>query len=285
MISDLNSSYGSVDYSPEVHASVAWLVKESPDIVISTGDLVAGMKKGLDYPAMWTAFHNAVSDPLRAANIPFAPSPGNHDAAPYAAFEPERLEYHHQWTPRIPDLDWVSNEHWPRQYAFRVLNTLFVSLDIAGPKPISDADYQWLSALLKDFPRAVVYGHVPIVPVAHKRAGEASNDTRLQNLLATHQAMFLHGHHHAYFRHFTGNVLTISVPCLGTGSRRLQGQPEASPRGIVMLEVSPEGVRDRMIEVPGFQQWPDQLLPEELVWPNATIQRALSNTCRGAEVC
>lgn len=285
VISDLNSSYGSTEYSPEVQAAIAWLIHESPDIVISTGDLVAGMKAGLDYPAMWTAFHQVVSQPLQDANIPFAPSPGNHDAAPYAAYETERNEYLRQWKPRLPDLDWVSQEHWPRQYAFRVINTVFVSLDLAGPKPLTDADYQWLKSILEDHPSAVVYGHVPIVPIAHAKAREASGDMRLQDLLAEHRAMFLHGHHHAYFRHFTGNVLTISVPCLGTGPRRLQGQSAVSPRGIVMLEVSEDGVRDTMIEVPGFQLWPAHLLPSELNWPNTTLKRALPDGCGEAEVC
>jgi hypothetical protein len=91
VLSDLNGSYGSTSYESTVSTAVAALIDQfSPDIVLSTGDLVAGQQAGLDYPAMWTAFHAAVTTPLTQAGLVFAPTPGNHDASGYASFSGER---------------------------------------------------------------------------------------------------------------------------------------------------------------------------------------------------
>ena len=57
-----------------------------PDLVLVTGDMVAGQRAGLDYGAMWAGWHRAVTDPLRAAGIPMAVTPGNHDASGYAQY-------------------------------------------------------------------------------------------------------------------------------------------------------------------------------------------------------
>ncbi len=72
VISDLNSSYGSTTYEPGVARTVARLVALRPDLVISTGDMVAGQR--LHPPlgrepvlAMWSAFDAQVTDPLATA--------------------------------------------------------------------------------------------------------------------------------------------------------------------------------------------------------------------------
>ena len=105
VLSDLNDSYGSTTYGSTVHAAVtAITTRLRPDLVLVTGDMVAGQRAGLDYGAMWAGWHRAVSDPLRAAGIPMAVTPGNHDASGYAQYAAERREFVSQWTApsRVP---------------------------------------------------------------------------------------------------------------------------------------------------------------------------------------
>ncbi|MBL9057575.1 MAG: hypothetical protein JNJ84_15015, partial [Rhodobacteraceae bacterium] len=44
VISDLNGSYGSTDYGQPVSGAVARIIALKPDLVISTGDMVAGQR-------------------------------------------------------------------------------------------------------------------------------------------------------------------------------------------------------------------------------------------------
>ncbi len=93
VISDLNGSYGSVKYDARVHKAIKRIIEIDPDLVISTGDMVAGQRipnlSDKQVREMWKAFHKDVSDPLAAAGIPFAVTPGNHDASAYRGFERE----------------------------------------------------------------------------------------------------------------------------------------------------------------------------------------------------
>lgn len=56
VISDLNGSYGSTDYSSHVSRAVSRIKEIKPDVILITGDMVAGMKNGLNYQAMWDSF-------------------------------------------------------------------------------------------------------------------------------------------------------------------------------------------------------------------------------------
>ena len=57
VISDLNGSYGSTDYQAHVSDAVAAIVELEPDLVLVTGDMVAGQRMPILGPdkvrAMW----------------------------------------------------------------------------------------------------------------------------------------------------------------------------------------------------------------------------------------
>jgi 3',5'-cyclic AMP phosphodiesterase CpdA len=130
VISDLNSGYGSKRYAPAVHAATKALVERvRPDLVLITGDMVAGQKSGLDYRGMWKAFHASVTDPLLAADIPVAPAPGNHDAAP--GFAAERRHYFAQWTDpkRAARVRYVDASSYPFHYSFEHAGVFFAAID------------------------------------------------------------------------------------------------------------------------------------------------------------
>lgn len=273
VISDMNSSYGSTSYTTEVQASVKWLCEVlRPDLVIGTGDMVAGMKEGLDYKAMWASFHAEVTDPLKQCGLTFAPSPGNHDAARAPRFLPERTEYVEQWVDRRPDVNFVSDEVWPLRYAFRARPNgvehpaLFISLDLTTPRKLPNREIIWLDkTLAKAAGPVVVFGHVPLVPIAKGRENEASNDVRLSEVLSRRQIdVFLHGHHHAFYPHITEGVPTISMPNLGTGARSWIGANEIGGNGLVVLTIGEKDLNWQAYRVPNFEPWLLDSLPEAL---------------------
>lgn len=246
VLSDLNGSYGSTTYRAHVHRSVDWVIEElQPDLVLSTGDMVAGMMPGLDYEAMWTAFHRAVTLPLTRANIPFAPTPGNHDAVALRGYEAERAEYARQWDVWRPRVEFVDRAHYPRRYAFLHGGALFISLDATTVGPRSRAHLDWLDEVLsrhRDAPTKIVFGHLPIHPFSRERVRDVLADAELEALLVRHEVdAYLSGHHHAYYPGRRGPLRMISMSCLGGGPRRLLGTDEDSPRSVVVLEIDAEG--------------------------------------------
>lgn len=247
VISDLNGSYGAATHGAEVHDAVRWLTQVSrPELVISTGDMVAGQRAGLDYDAMWAGFHAAVTDPLAQAGIPLLPTPGNHDASIYPGFEPERERYIAQWSARRPPrVKMVDGANYPLYYAFEHGPALFVSLDDTQIGALPAPQQRWLEGVLMahaDKPIKIIYGHVPQAPFTQGREAEIMGDPGFDALLERHGVTaFISGHHHAYYPGKRGNVRHISMACLGTGPRRLIGGDVVSPRAVALLQYDATG--------------------------------------------
>lgn len=242
VLSDLNGSYGSTTYEAAVHQAVAALVTEvRPDVVLISGDMVAGQQAGLDYPAMWRGFHAAVTTPLSQAGIPVAPAPGNHDASAYAGYQAERDEYQRQWQPsRRPAVQWVDGSQFPFRYSFAVRDTFFVALDATTVGPLSSAQRTWVDQQLTAaaaFPVRVVFGHVPLHPATVGRETQVLGDTALEAILLRHGALFVGGHHHGYYPGASNGLRHVVTPCLGAGPRALIGTTAASPKGFVVIDV------------------------------------------------
>ena len=281
ILSDMNSSYGSTHYRPEVHGAVAWLTQSArPSLVLSTGDMVAGMREGLDYEAMWVAFHEAVTHPLTMAGIPFAPTPGNHDASIQPGYEYERREYDAQWKLWKPALDFVDTRHYPRRYAFLHGGALFISLDATTVGRLSRAQLRWLEQVLiaqAEVPVKVVFGHLPIHPFAARREREVLGDVELEALLNAHGvSAYLSGHHHAYYPGKRGKLRMVSMACLGGGARKLMGTAQPSARSVAVLEIDPaQGVLS--VEAYSGERFDQRIeresLPERLGAQDAQIWR------------
>lgn len=272
-IADMNGSYGSTNYGAPVHAAVAALVADPPDLVLSLGDMVAGQQSGLDYEAMWDGFHAAVSDPLAAAGIPLAVTPGNHDASGYSAYAAERELFVAEWQARRPDVTFVDDTHYPLRYAFVVEDVLFVSLDATTVGALSSDQRVWLDGVL-DVPAwaRIVYGHIPIVPFGTGVETEVLGDLELESMLADHDVdLYLSGHHHAWYPGRREGVHEISAACLGSGPRALVGEDEVSPRSLLRITVADGGVT---VDAYGGEAFDEVLsrdsLPASL---NAGVQR------------
>ncbi len=269
VIADLNGSYGSTTYSSTVHNAVSAIIDRAPDLVLSAGDMVAGQQSGLDYEAMWTAFHAAVTDPLTQAGIPLAVTPGNHDASAYSSFTTERDLYEQQWLAHRPDVVFLDDAGYPFRYAFAVGPVLFVSLDDTTVGPLSSDQRTWLDALLTQYEASydvrVVFGHIPLYPVGQGVETEVLNDTDLEALLEAHQVtLFVTGHHHAYFPGRRATVRHLAMACLGSGPRALVGDTDTSLKSFVLFTVQGGAVTDlEAWAAPDFTQIvPRSSLPE-----------------------
>jgi hypothetical protein len=244
VISDLNDSYGSTTYGSEVHAAVASLVADPPDLVLVTGDMVAGQQRGLDYAAMWAGFHAAVTDPLTRAGIPVAVTPGNHDASAYSGFEGERAEFGRQWTARAPAVTMVDDTNYPFRYAFLVGDVLFVSLDDTTVGTMASSQRAWVDSVLAT-PAAhrVVFGHVPLHAFTQGRETEILGDSALEAVFVDRGVdVFVSGHHHAYYPGRHGELRVVAMGCLGSGARRLIGDSSTSARSLLRFHVGPSGI-------------------------------------------
>lgn len=241
VISDLNGSYGSTSYARDIPAAIQRVIELKPDLVISTGDMVAGQRKPVlsasEVRAMWAAFHRAVSDPLAKAGIPFAVTPGNHDASAYGGFEGERKIFDAEWRARKPNLRFLDGSDYPFFYAFEMQGVRFASLDATTLGPLRGDQMNRLSKVMTGGGAAVTFSHLPLWPFAQKREREIIGDPALEALY--HKLgvdLHLSGHHHAYYPGWKDGVAYVSQACLGGGPRVLIGQSARSKKSFTVLE-------------------------------------------------
>lgn len=238
VISDLNSSYGSTDYRSGVYDAIQEIIRRRPDIVISAGDMVAGQRHGLDYRAMWQAFHHAVTRPLEQAGIPLLVTAGNHDGPRTPRYAYQREIYIDEWTQHRPKVSFVDDTHYPEFYSVAMGPVLFLAVDSSTVGALGKEQMQWLEEQLKhgqDFPVKIVFGHVPMWAVSRGREREIIGDDALEAMLERYGVdAFIAGHDHAYYPGVRGTIRYVSAPALGTGPRHLLApRRNRSPRGFM----------------------------------------------------
>jgi 3',5'-cyclic AMP phosphodiesterase CpdA len=251
VLSDFNENYGSTRYSTHVDDAVGRAVALKPDLVISTGDMVAGQRLAppldqSEMEAMWRSFHARVSDPLAKAGLPFAVTPGNHDASSGERFRLERTIYREQWLPRRPAVAFIDGQNYPFYYAFRVGDVLFASLDATHVGHLSRSEKAWLNDLLGEagprFKYRVVFSHVPLWPFATGRERDFLGDRELEAILQRGRVdLHLSGHHHAYYPGYKDGVRFVSQGCLGAAPRPLLGDRALPPRSITVIDFDAAG--------------------------------------------
>ncbi|MGB5427979.1 MAG: metallophosphoesterase [Gammaproteobacteria bacterium] len=284
VISDLNGDYGSTRYEATVDGAISRIVALQPDLVISTGDMVAGQRRPHltrdEVEQMWNAFHMHVSEPLQTAGIPLAVTPGNHDASAYDGFDLERTIFAEQWLPRRPVVRFIDDTAYPFHYAFSFGDILFISLDATTVGRIPGTEMTWLRQLLArhgpDYQRRVVFSHLPLWPFARGREREFIGDPVLQALLEEAGVeLYLSGHHHTFYPGVSGGITFVSQACLGAGPRRLIGTEKRSARSFTLLEFPAEDIQVSAYEAPQFQSPVDwSSLPERIQSSAAVLLRA-----------
>ena len=285
VLSDLNGAYGSTRYDAQIDHAVARTIALQPDLVLCTGDMVAGQRARplarAELEAMWTSFHAHVSDPIARAGLPFAVTPGNHDAALGANFALDRAVYREQWSPRRPKLELLPGSEWPLRYAFVLGEVFFASLDVTFTGPMPEAERRWLKALLAG-PAAtqararVLFSHVPMWSFAVGREHERLADRALEQIVVDGRVdLYLSGHHHAFYPGVKEGVRYVGQGCLGAGPRPLIGTRERTPRSFTLIDLERDGgLRLEALAAPGYDTPIDRVtLPPRIVTPEATLVR------------
>lgn len=237
VISDLNSSYGSTEYEPEIDAVVDLLVRDwQPDLVLIAGDLIAGQRVELtdeNVAAMWQAFDERLFTPLREGGIAVTPAMGNHDASRYERFHRDREFARAYWSNRSLGVDRLAERDFPMNYAYR-LGELFVVVWDATNEALLEDDglVDWVADQLQR-PEATgarhrwVVGHLPLYAVAEgrNRSGEVlAHADSLRTLLFDHDVdVYVSGHHHAFYPGRRGALELLHSGALGQGARQLIG--------------------------------------------------------------
>ena len=252
VISDINSSYGSSTYSEHVRWAIERIVQLKPDLVLISGDMVAGQRtvnllKRMEITAMWDAFDRVVAQPLRKAGIPLLAAPGNHDASAEAHFYRERDEFKRYWKQHQPELK-AAATNTPLQWAWKLGNLTIIGLDATrhGPlQPVTQKD--WLKQTLANNRKSanevvLVSGHLPIWAFANGRETGILADTELEKLLHDNRVdAYISGHHHAYYPGVHAGLLQISIGALGSGRRSLIGTKKKSAYSFLLIDISAGG--------------------------------------------
>jgi len=256
VISDLNSAYGSTSYEPEVHQALKLIPTLKPDLVLCSGDMVAGQNPKLSnaqIQAMWAAFDRQIAQPLRQQNIPFGFTLGNHDASSALdqnqryRFQNERNLAANYWQnpAHNPGVEFVDKTDFPFYYTFSQNKSFFLVWDGSSHHIPADK-LAWVEKSLAS-PAArqakvrMVIGHLPLYAVAEGRnkPGEVmKNAEQLRALLERYQVhTYVSGHQHAYYPGKRGNLELLHTGLLGAGPRALIGSQRRSPKTLTILDL------------------------------------------------
>lgn len=257
VISDLNGSYGSTTYNSNVKNAVEKIISKKPDLVLSTGDMVAGQKAGLDYQKMWESFHRHVTTPLKNSGIPFAITVGNHDGSAYPAFKLERKIFIDEWKKNISNLNFLDDSNYPLYYSFDMEGAFFASLDSTKLGLLDFTQISWLENQLKENIEKkikIIFTHVPLFHFSQMNLSESFFDEHLFNLLKKYKVtMYLTGHHHAYFPGFYEGIHFVSQACLGSGARALNGTNRIT-EGLTQIHIETNKIDVHSLLPPDFSK-------------------------------
>ncbi len=252
VISDLNSSYGSLTYPQTVPAAIKRILELKPDLVLITGDMVAGQRPSkllneLELTAMWEVFERVVAKPLRQAGIPLLAVAGNHDASAEPKFKRERKAFNDYWQSRQPKLQAVA-KNTPLQWAWKLNNLTVVGVDATQHGPLRPtAQRDWLVQALRGLKPAtseviVVAGHLPIWAFAKGRESGILKDPELELLLLENGVdAYISGHHHAFYPAIHNELLQFSMGALGSGRRALIGSRKKAPASFLLMDIAVNG--------------------------------------------
>lgn len=240
VMSDLNGVYGSTDYDPEIDKTLALIPFWNPDLVLCSGDMIAGQDLTLtpeQIQAMWAAFDDHVAAPLREAGLPYGFTIGNHDASGARGvnnnyvFQQERdfAAAYWQAPEHNPGVEFVDRFEFPFYYTFRQNDVFFLSWDGSSSQIPADK-LAWVeSALASDAAQSarmrVLIGHLPLyaVAVGRNQPGEVMADAdQLRAMFEKYDVhTYISGHQHAYYPGHRGDLQLLHTGIIGSGPRPL----------------------------------------------------------------
>ncbi|WP_368667598.1 metallophosphoesterase [Synechocystis sp. LEGE 06083] len=295
VISDLNSAYGSTSYEPEVSKALQLIPSLQPDLVLCSGDMVAGQSPKLtnaQIQAMWDAFDQVVARPLRQAQIPFGFTLGNHDASGALdqnrrfRFQNERELAARYWRnpAHDPGITFLDKSDFPFYYTFSQNGVFFLVWD-GSTHRIPPEKLAWVERALASAPAQnaklrMAIGHLPLYGVAEGRnkPGEVmAKAEQLRALLERYQVhTYISGHQHAYYPGRRGNLELLHTGLLGAGPRALIGQERRSPKTLTILDFTfdqPDQVQYTTYDMKDLSPVGLESLPRFLLGHNGRVIR------------
>ena len=291
VVSDINSGLGADHYEWQVDSIMARIPRIwQPDLVISGGDLVAGMGVSdttvLD--RMWQGFHTYIAKPLKEADIPFAFTMGNHDGP--RSYPIERVFAADFWNKpeNKPNLDYVDDEFFPMYYSFVKDDLFFVSWEASSPV-ITEENLEWMenqfaTSEAKNAKMRFVMGHMPLYSNAQERDSRGNvleNPERLQRLLEEYEVhTYISGHQHAYYPAKRGGLELLNSGAAGSGPRSWLTIEKRPVNTITIMDIFHEqdtivystyDIKERAAE--NMRLFPEESLPSAMFGVNGHMLR------------
>lgn len=248
LISDLNGSYGSLTYSPDVTAVLNEIGKIKPDLILCGGDMVAGQKASLteqNIVEMWQSFKKVVFDPIKKEKIPFGFTLGNHDASPNFLKDKAIATQFWKAEQEGTRLTFVDSTNYPFYFSYLKNNVFFISWDAAGAK-IKPELYEWMKEqtnlpVAKNARMRILLGHLPLygIVAAKNKPGEVNADPDgALTFFKTHGIdMYISGHQHAYYPATKDGIQLLNSGCIGDGPRPILGYSELGKKAYTIIEI------------------------------------------------
>jgi hypothetical protein len=295
VISDLNGPYGSTDYDPEVDRAIQLLPAWQPDLVLCSGDMIAGQRLSLspaEIRAMWAAFETRIAAPLRSLGLPFGFTVGNHDASAARdasgrfIFQGERDLARAYWEQPNHDLglSFYNRDDFPFYYSFIQNDIFFLVWDGSSSQIPADklawVEQQLASPAAQQAKLRMLIGHLPLYAVAEGRnhPGEVMNNAdQLRQMMERYDVhAYISGHHHAYYPAHKGNLQLLHTGLLGSGPRALIGESERSPKSLTIVDIvfdAPEKTVYTTYNIQTLAQIDPRQLPRLLLGHNGMVMR------------
>ncbi|MDX2212932.1 MAG: metallophosphoesterase [Oculatellaceae cyanobacterium bins.114] len=294
VISDINGPYGATTYSEEVNRAIALIPSWQPDLVIASGDMVAGQDRTLTrakIQEMWAGFDRSIAAPLRQANLPLGFTLGNHDASRAAGvngliYRQERDLAAAYWNDpaHTPAVEFVDRYQFPFYYTFQKGEVFFLVWDATSGLPMPAENLAWVEkSLASDTAQAaklrIVIGHLPLYAVAQERdkVGEVLDDAdELRSLLERYNVhTYISGHHHAYYPAHRGRLEMLHAGAMGDGPRLLLAGELPRIKTLTVVDINLESVSTvyTTYDIETMQVLEQNELPRLIVGHNGVVFR------------
>lgn len=295
VVSDLNTVYGSTDYPPDVDRGIALIPFWQPDMVVCSGDMVAGQSPTLTEPqirAMWEAFDDHVARPLREANLPYGFTIGNHDASSARGvtggflFQQERDLASDYWNDpeHDPGVEFVDRADFPFYYTFKHQDIFFMAWDGSSsyipPEKLAWVEEALASPEAQNAKMRILLGHLPLyaVSVGRNQPGEVmDNADDLRAMLEKYDVhTYISGHHHTYYPAHRGDLQLLHMGILGSGPRPFIDSNLPPRKAITVLDIdfdSPELTTYATYDINTLELIEYEQLPRFLAGHNGILLR------------
>ena len=255
VISDLNASYGSITYPAEVSKVIQLLKTIDPDLILCSGDMVAGQKASLteqNIRDMCASFKTTVLNPISRLSIPFGFTVGNHDASP--SFTKDRTISKIFWKENVnaTNLTFVDSTHYPFYYSYIKNNVFIMSWDAASAE-IKPEVYVWMKAQMesntaKKARLKILIGHLPLYAIvdSKNKPGEVNSDpaAALEFFKTYGLDLYISGHQHAYYPAKNGGIRFLNMGAIGDGPRKLIGSTAEAAKSYTIIDIPVKNARN-----------------------------------------